>query len=289
MVVYQHQHRRLATCVAVHGVTTNGGQDPRLIHFARTLAHFGTACVVPTLRGLASCRWETSDLDELAYLVALAADMIRQPVGLIGFSFGGSYALIAAGRLEVSKHIPWVITLGAYHDLSDVLNGYALNLKREPQSDSEWDEAIHQRLVSLYGRRDTVAFSQEVWQEIETLLNRYCSEASLEEKRRFYDHHLRDLDTDVFKRFPGPEVLKKLSPAGNLEHLACPVTLIHDRHDQVVPVMQTERLFSELKTCRSSKDHRLVLTSLLSHVSSSSWLNGPEVIRLAHALSPLMP
>ncbi|MGE5838813.1 MAG: alpha/beta hydrolase family protein [Deltaproteobacteria bacterium] len=289
MVVYQHQHRRSAACVAVHGVTLKGGQDPRLIHFARVVAHFGTICVVPTLPGLASCRWKASDLDELAKVVAVAADTIHQPVGLIGFSFGGSYALIAAGRLEVSNHIPWVITLGAYHDLSDVLKGYALNLKRQPGSDTEWDDAIHQRLVFLYGRRDAVDFPQEVWQKIETLLNRYCSEASIEEKRRFYDCYLRDLDTEVFKRFPGPEVLKTLSPAGNLEHLACPVTLIHDRHDQVVPAAQAESLFSELKSHPISKDHRLVLTSLLSHVSASNLLNIHEVIRLAQALSPLIP
>lgn len=288
-MVYQHQHRRLAACIAVHGVTLKGGQDPRLIQFARAVAHFGTTCVVPTLRGLASCRWETSDLDELANVVAFTADTIHQPVGLVGFSFGGSYALIAAGRLEVSRHIPWVITVGAYHDLSEVLDGYALNLNRQPQSDTEWDDAIYQQLVFLYGQRDAVAFSQEVWHEIETLLNRYCSDASLEEKRRFYDFHLRNLDTDVFKRSPEPEVLRKLSPAGSLEHLACPVTLIHDRHDQVVPAAQAERLFSELKTHPSGKDHRLVLTSLLSHVSASNLLNIHEVIRLAQALSPLIP
>jgi pimeloyl-ACP methyl ester carboxylesterase len=289
MVIYRHQHRRLAACVAVHGVTLNGGQDPRLIHFARTVAHFGTTCVVPTLGGLASCRWETSDLDELADIVALTADTIHQRVGLIGFSFGGSYALIVAGRPEVLKHVPWVITLGAYHNLSDVLRGYALNLKHEPESNTEWDEAIHQRLVFLYGQRDAVAFSQEVWQEVETLLKRYCSEASLEEKRRFYDHYLRDLKPEVFNRFPEPEVLIKISPAGHLEHLACPVTLIHDRHDQVVPPAQAERLLSELKTRHSNKDHRLVLTSLLSHVSASNLLNLHEVIRLANALSPLIP
>ena len=212
MVIYQHPHRKLATCVAVHGVTINGGQDPRLIHFARTMAHFGITCVVPTLGGLASCRWETSDLDELANIVTLTADTIQQPVGLVGFSFGGSYALIVAGRSEALKHIPWVITFGAYHNLADVLEGYALNLKREPQNKTEWDEAIYQRLAFLYGQRDAVAFSQEVWQEAEALLKRYCSEASFEEKRRFYDHYLHDLDTEVFKRLPEPEVLKNTFP-----------------------------------------------------------------------------
>ncbi len=289
IAVYEPQQRRLAACVAVHGVTLRGGQDPRLIHFARTVAHFGTACMVPTLRGLASCRWETSDLDELANVVAFTVDTVHQPVGLIGFSFGGSYALVTAGRREVSKDIPWVIALGAYHDFSEVLNGYVMNLKRKPQSDTEWDETIYQRLAFLYGQRDRVNFSQEVRQEIETLLKRYCSEASLEEKRRFYDHYLLNLDTEVFKPFPDPEVLRKLSPAGNLEHLACPVTLIHDRHDQVVPAAQAESLFHELKTHPGGKNHRLVLTSLLSHVSASSWLNGSEIIRLARALSPLIP
>jgi pimeloyl-ACP methyl ester carboxylesterase len=238
---------------------------------------------------MASCRWKTSDLDELANIVAFTGDTIQQRVGLIGFSFGGSYALIVAGRPEGLKHVPWVITLGAYHDLSDVLKGYALNLKREPQSNTEWDEVIHQRLVFLYGQRDTVAFSKEVWEEVESLLKRYCCEASLEEKRRFYDHTLRDLNSEVFNRFPDPEVLKKLSPAGNLEHVACPATLIHDRHDQVVPPAQAERLFSELKTRHNNKDDRLVLTSLLSHVSASNLLNLHEVIRLANALSPLIP
>lgn len=289
MVIYEHRHRKLAACVAVHGVSINGGLDPRLVHFARTVAHFGTTCVVPTLRGLASCQWDTSDLDELASTVAFTADTIHQPVGLIGFSFGGSYALIVAGRLELLKHITWVITLGAYHNLAEVLKGCAQNLKRDPQSNTEWDEAIYQRLVFLYGQRDALAFSREVWQEVEMLLKRYCSGASLEEKRRFYDHYLRDLNSEVFNRLPEPEGLRELSPAGSLEHLPCPVTLIHDRHDQVVSPAQAERLFSELKMRHSNKGHRLVLTSLLSHVSASNWLNGLEVIRLANALSPLIP
>ena len=289
MVIYQPHHRKLAACVAVHGVTINGGQDPRLIHFARTLAHFGITCVVPTLGGLVSCRWEISDLDELANVVTFAVETIRQPVGLLGFSFGGSYALLVAGRFEALEHIPWVITFGAYHQLAEVLEGYALNLKHEPQNNAEWDEAIYQRLVFLYGHRDAVAFSQEVSRKIEGLLNRYCCEASLEEKRGFYDHYLRDLDTEVFNRFPKPEVLKKLSPKGNLEHLNCPVTLIHDRHDQAVPLAQAKRLFAELEALPNKKRHRLVLTSLLSHVSASNLLNAPEVIRFANALSPLMP
>jgi hypothetical protein len=67
------------------------------------------------------------------------------------------------------------------------------------------------------------------------------------------------------------------------------VTLIHDRNDDAVPPAQAEHLFSELETLPNNKRHRLVLTSLLSHVSASNLLNIPEVIRLANALAPLIP
>lgn len=287
--IYRQRRKTLAVCVAVHGVTINGGRDLRLVHFARTLAHFGVACRVPTLKGLASCRWERSDLDELAKIVTLTADEMHQSVGLVGFSFGGSYALVVAGRPDVLERMRWVITFGAYHNLADVLEGFALNLKREPQNEVEWDEAIYQRLMFLYGQGNAALFSQESWREAETLLKRYSCEASFEEKRRFYDHYLQDLDAGVFKHLPEPEVLKKFSPAGNLGRLNCPVTLIHDRNDPVVPPAEAERLFSELEALHGNRGHRLVLTSLLSHVASSNLFNGPEVIRLAKALSPLIP
>jgi len=234
-------------------------------------------------------RWEPRDLDELVDTVTLAANEHQQPVGLIGFSFGGSYALIVAGRPEVSKHIQWVITFGAYHNLEHVFEEYLANLDSKSHSDTEWDDAIYQRLVFLYGHRDTIAFSPEVWQEMEILLRRYCCEASIEEKRRFYDRHLHNLDiAGVIRRSLEPAVLKKLSPAGNMSSLKCPVTLIHDRHDNVVPPVQAERLLSELQTLHGANCCRLVMTSLLSHVSPSDLLKVHEIVQLAHALAPLV-
>jgi len=287
--IYQNRRKTLAACIAIHGVTINGGRDWRLINFARSLAHFGVACVVPTFKDLASCRWETRDLDELAKIVNLTVDEYHQPVGLIGFSFGGSYALIVASQPEISAHIQWVITFSAYHDLKDVLGNYITDSDVEPHNDDEWDAAIYRKLVFIYGHQDMVSFPSEVWQEMELLAKRYCCEASIEEKRRFYDRYLNNLDiAEMFKRSLSPEVFKKLSPTGNMGGLNCPVTLIHDRNDGAVAPIHAERLFSELQTIHNSNRHRLVMTSLLSHVSPSNLWKIHETLQFADAFAPLI-
>src|SRR5512142_1254561 len=60
-----------ATVVAVHGVTVHGARDPRLVHFARSLALSRTVCYVPTLTGLSSCRLLRTDLEELGAVARL--------------------------------------------------------------------------------------------------------------------------------------------------------------------------------------------------------------------------
>lgn len=287
--IYQHYHKNLAVWILVHGVTLNGRRDQRLIHFARTLAHFGNICIVPTLQGLASCRWELRDPDELAQIVALVSQKYQQPLGLIGVSFGGSYALLVANRLHLSEHIQHVITFSAYHDLEYVFQDYITGLKKEPQSDDEWNDAIYRQLVFLYGQPDRFGFSPNVWLQMESLLRRYCWEAPLAEKRRFYSQYVQHLKlSEIVKRSLQPGVLKRLSPAGKVNRITCAVTLIHDRHDQLIPPVHSERIFLELQTLPGNQQYQLVLTSLLSHVSASHLLNIPDILRFARALSPLV-
>ncbi len=287
--IYQHRRKELTTCILLHGVTVNGGRDQRLITFSRNLAHFGVTCVVPTLRGLASCRWEADDLDEFANIVVLTTHAHQSPVGVIGFSFGGSYALRVATRSEIAGQIKWMITFGAYHTLEDVFETCIGSLARAPHTNEEWDHAIYQHLVFLYGNRDSVSLPSDLWQEIELLLQRFCCEASLEEKRRFYDRYLCDLDiAEVVRQSANPERCQQLSPAEKMDGITCPVTLIHDRHDRIVPPVHSERLFSELQALHKNNRHQLVLTSLLSHVSPSDVLNIPEIMKLVNALTPIV-
>jgi hypothetical protein len=56
--------------VALHGLTLNGKEDPRLRAFAGALASVGATCVVPTLPALASARWDGGDVTAVARVAA---------------------------------------------------------------------------------------------------------------------------------------------------------------------------------------------------------------------------
>lgn len=287
--IYRHRRKKRGIWVLVPGLTVNGGKDPRLINFAYTLARGGVTCVVPTLAGLAACRWETGDLEALVEVIAAASGDNGETVGLMGFSFGAGYCLVAAGREEISRRVRRVIGFGGYHSMARLFEGYGEMSDREPNSEIEWDDIIYRRLALLYGYGEASSFPPGVWEEMGSLLRRYCADAPLEEKRGFYDRYLRGVDiSGVIREAVKPGVFRALSPAGNMGGLRCPVTLIHDRDDGVVPLAHAEGLFSELRGLPRPGRHRLVVSSLLSHVSPARIPNIPDVIRFARAMAPVL-
>ena len=287
--LYEPRGRRIGSVVAVHGVTLQGARDPRLGNFARSLARLGVACAMPALPALADCRWDTRDLDHLESVVAhLAADPDHRP-GLMGFSYGGSYALVAASRPSISDRIRFAVCLGAYHSLENLFDWYIEAGKRAPGSEKEWDNVIYRRLVMAYQQRQTLPLPETLLSEVKSLLVRYSNGATPEEKHRFDKAHLRRLDLfsgEVASR--DHRVLEALSPARNLAGIRCPVRLIHDRLDTVVPPVHSERIFAELRALPSADSHTLLITPLISHVSLKGFSKIGEVQRLCASIAPLV-
>jgi pimeloyl-ACP methyl ester carboxylesterase len=285
---YQHQRKSRGTWVLVHGITVHGGQEPRLVRFAHSLTRSGVTCVVPTLKGLASCRWEPGDIDALVDVIVTVSTSLQKPVGLIGFSYGGSYCLLAAVRKGVAPHVSRVISFGAYHNMKTLLEYYMKAEEKEPRGRGEWDERIYRRLVLLQGYGRNMSLPPEAQQEMKLLMLHYSSDASLEEKKKFYHRYLQGLDmTEMIKQISEPGILRELSPEGSLSGLSCPVTLIHQQDDPVVPSVHAERLYSELKSLPNPERFRLVMNSLLSHVSPANIFQIRDGIRLSLALAPI--
>jgi pimeloyl-ACP methyl ester carboxylesterase len=213
----------------------------------------------------------------------------QKPVGLIGFSYGGSYCLLAAAWHSAAHHIHRVISFGAYHSMKSLLEAYTKAEEHEPRGRGEWDERIYRRLVLLQGYGCNTSLPREAQQEMKLLMHRYCNDASLEEKKKFYHRYLQGLDmTEMIQRISKPGILRELSPEGNLSGLTCPVTLIHQQDDPVVPRVHAERLYSELKHLPNPERFRLVMNSLLSHVSPANIFHIRDAIRLSLALAPIL-
>jgi hypothetical protein len=286
--LYLPRRPAVGLVVAVHGATLHGGRDPRLIHFGRCLARGRVACALPSLPGLTACRWETEDVDALLATARHAADALRVPLGMVGFSFGGSYALLAASRPPLADRVRFVVAFSAYHDMEVLFDGYAAARHAPSRSATEWDDWIYLNVVLAGQYPDEAGLPQAVRVEARDLLWRFCHGATAEEKRAFYDRHLESFDlVGVASRLRDRGVLDALSPAGKLGGLRAAVSLIHDDQDTTVPPEQGEQLWREVAAVVGADRCRFLLTSLLSHVTIGNVIRLREVSRLYGALAPL--
>lgn len=96
------------------GVTPRGPEDPRVRRLAGALARAGRTVFVPRM-ALSDRRLTTEDVDRLVAAIG-ALDRGRGVVAL-GFSFGGSYSMIAAVDEQVARSLRAVASFGAYADL----------------------------------------------------------------------------------------------------------------------------------------------------------------------------
>lgn len=278
-----------ACAVLVHGMTPNGKDEPRLVHFARAAALAGIRCTIPHLPGLAACRWEPSDLDALAAAVDDAAARGPGRPGLVGFSYGAGHALLAAARPAAAPAVRFVLAFGACRSVHELHDGYRAAWRAEPRNEAEWDDAIYARLVLAHRHREALGLPREARASIEELLRRFCHAATLGEKMAAHERHLRGLDLlGAEERAADPTADEALSPSGKLGGLRCTVSLVHDRHDHVVPSSHSDRLFAELRALPGGDRHRLVLTTLLQGRAGAALPPLGELLHVFGALGPLL-
>jgi pimeloyl-ACP methyl ester carboxylesterase len=270
-----------AALVALHGVAAHGRTDARLVHFGRSLARGGVLCAVPTLPGLADGRWDAQDIDAI---VDVVSEMPSRRVGLVGFCYGASYGLVAAARPQIAARVPFVVCFGAYHALPDLFDEYVASRERQPAAD-EWDNWIYLHVVLARQHLPP----GELREASHALFERYCHGVTPGEKRAFYEERLRSLDLiRIGDRARDAATLKALSPAGHLATLQATVSLIHDPRDIIVPPVHAQRLHAELQALPDRRRHRVLVTSLVSHVELAHVLHPGEIWRLCAALEPVV-
>ncbi len=281
--LYRPRGPARSAVVAVHGGERTGWKNGRLVRFARALARCGVACAVPELAGLARCSLDLGDLDALASVSREAGRLAGARPGMVGFSLGAGYALAAAARDGLAEELRFVVAVGAYHDLAGLLDWHAARRGLEPRTAHEWDDAIWLRLVLVWWLRAPLGLDPGLCAELEAMLERFCDQASEADKRAFYERRLRAVDPfPAAARALAAAPLAELSPKGRAGRVRCPVTLIHDRYDALVPLREAQRLHQEIA------GSRLVTTEVLAHVTPARALDLISLARLAAALEPLV-
>jgi dienelactone hydrolase len=112
----------------VFGVNNLGREHPAVQRVADGLARSGVAVLVPDSATLLEGRLEIGEIDGVVRAFELlhgqpAVDRTR--VGIVGFSVGGSLALVAARDARIAAAVRYVNAFGAYADAAEYLANVA--------------------------------------------------------------------------------------------------------------------------------------------------------------------
>jgi pimeloyl-ACP methyl ester carboxylesterase len=112
---------RLPGWVVLHGLTRAGRAHPALLRFCRAVASAGNVVFLPEIPEWRDLRVEPEvtigTIRAAVRALHLRDDVQHEHVGLFGFSFGATQALVAASDRETSSLLAGLASWGGYYDL----------------------------------------------------------------------------------------------------------------------------------------------------------------------------
>ena len=133
--LYEPAATPMAGIVLVPGVAQAGKDDYRLVAFANTLARARFRVLVPDLPGIRELKVQARDVvgvaDAFAFLVASSDWPATRRAGIGAFSYAAGPAVLAAMERRIRDRVDFVLAVGGYHDLEQVLTFLTTGYFRE--------------------------------------------------------------------------------------------------------------------------------------------------------------
>ena len=265
----------------VPGAAPLGKDDPRAVRLARSLARADRTVFVPDLT-LYERRLEAEDVDRVVRsAVALGSHPSADgEVLLLGISYGGSFALVAAADGRLRGRLAQVATFGAYWDLVGVIeavttgtslvDGLRIPWRGHPMARSILEQAV-------------VAHSPERWRSpLRTALGSGDPADLPPEAHAIFDL-LRNQDPERSRELAAAlppelgEFLAGFSPSSAVPRLDVPVVAMHSTDDPAVPYGELVRLR------RGLPEARVVTVSSFRHVDPSTQAPGGWTAKVSDA------
>ena len=285
--------------VLIPGIHYLGMDEPRLIAFARSMSACGLRVLTPELPDSRDYRIQPSDVQAIGDSVQWMQNATGHPVGLMGLSFSGGLALMAAAKPPFSNEISFVFSVGAHDDLLRVATFYATEADPLPDGDVErakpnnygpWvlayehpEDYVPQADVAAI-RAVLRARLYENW-TLEKQLSATLTATQKAEYERLLDPKQEDAALFASNKKHAAE-MAAVSPTGHLAGLHVPVYLLHGRADTLIPFAEAEWLAEDLPRGTLKA---LVISPLIAHVSTNT--SKPSVWdewQLLHLLAQVM-
>lgn len=285
--LYQPARAAAATVIVVYGLDLAGETDSRLVRFASACASAGLRAAVPHLAGLKSYCFSQDDIQAIAGLAESLHRRFSSPIGVIGFSAGGSYALLAAGRgLE---WIDPIVLFSPYYSLDGTPPIRRPKDKAQLVTDSDWDYYLWCQFIGAFRSLDRSDFSAAERAEVIEMLGEFCN-AGLERKRQVYQKLLASRPPyEISESLFAGQDLSPFSLAGKLGQVRGRVFLLHDPNDDMIPPEHSRCILAELEQRGPPAVQDLLVTNLISHVMPAYHFHPSEGIKVIRMLSHLFP
>ena len=250
---------------------------------ARSLARSGRTVFIPELK-LYGERFASEDLDRIVAAVGGLAEKSNRPVAVVGFSYGGSLALVAAADPRMEGRLSRVATLGAYYDLVGVIQAVTTGGSLVGDRFIPWDGHPDAKEILSAGIAQLLP-EDERGSLLDALEGR-GDPADLEpDARSVYDLLVntdpRRTGTLVDRLPPGLRtVIEEFSPSAFAGGVDVPVLAMHSTDDPLVPYAELARLEAGMPRAETSTVH------LLRHVdleptSVGDWRAAvPDILQL---------
>src|SRR6185503_1648585 len=291
--------------VVVPGVHGGGVDEPRFASLSRRIAAAGATVLSAPMPDLRTYRLTPRATDMIEDTTLWMAAQTRYApdgrVGLIGVSFAGGLALVAAGRPALENHLTAVFALGAHADLPRAIRylcmdagapktlapphdyGVVLMLRASIplMVPAEQRAALDAALVTFLDASSAEATNREVSERL--FAEARLAEARFDEPARSLMHAVNTRDVPTLGRLLAPHAEQiggdaSLSPArSRATHV--PVFLLHGVDDNVIPSSESV-LLREYLTANGNPGVEVVLTPLISHADARKNARLAEAWRL---------
>ncbi len=305
--------------VVLHGITVPGRQHPTLVRFAHALAAAGGTVIIPEVPAWRELRIDpaAAEATTLAAAKYLREVVGVQSVGVIGFSFGATQALVTASKPVSKPLIDTVVGFGGYFDLERTLvfmmtgehewqgemrviepDPYgrwivAANYLREiPEFSGMTNVATGARLLAAEVGRHGASAGDPLFDPLKARIREDLTSSEREiwsliahQSGDAFDreaaHRLARMLVEAARR-----VHPQLEPRGALRGLTQRVVLAHGYEDRLVPYTESLRLHAALP---AQVDATVTITRLFAHSTGGDslrpWQYPVEVARYVRLLT----
>jgi pimeloyl-ACP methyl ester carboxylesterase len=265
--------------VIFHGVHHLGIDEPRLMGFAAAMASCGIAVLTPELPDIKDYRVSEDSVRTIGESARWFAARTGGPVGVMGLSFAGGLALVAAADPAYHADFKFVLAVGSQDSMARVSEYYRTGSDERPDGTVELLPAHeYGPLVLEYEYLEDFAPKQDLGR-LRAVLRAHLYEdkraeadasLALNEVQKREALELMDATSETTRARIAAAIAKHtdeltgLSPRGRLGTLDTPVYLLHGQADNIIPSAETLWMASELR----DEDLKAMLVSpVLSHIN----------------------